>query len=113
LERALNNLLDNALRHTPQSGKFEVKWSHDSGKTKIEVKDTGPGFSPDELQHVFEPLYRGEASRNRATGGAGLGLTIAKRIFKAHGGDLTAENHPKGGAVLTGWFGQSPDNLTR
>jgi signal transduction histidine kinase len=110
LERALNNLLDNALRHTPQGGKIEIKWFHDFGKTKIEVKDTGLGFSPDDLQHVFEPLYRGEISRNRETGGAGLGLTIAKGIFKAHDGDLIAANHPNGGAILTGWIGdQLPD----
>ncbi|WP_337956078.1 ATP-binding protein [Alicyclobacillus herbarius] len=55
------------------------------------------------MNHVFDPLYRGEVSRNRATGGVGLGLTIAKRIFRAHGGDLVAANHPDGGAVLTGW----------
>ena len=55
-----------------------------------------------DLAHVFEPLYRGETSRNRQTGGAGLGLTIARRIFQAHGGDLAAANAPEGGAVFTG-----------
>jgi signal transduction histidine kinase len=104
LERALNNLLDNALRHTPIGGKIEVTGHSEHGKTFILVRDTGPGFSSEDLNHVFEPLYRGETSRNRATGGAGLGLTIAKRIFKAHGGDLMAANDPDGGAVLTGWI---------
>jgi signal transduction histidine kinase len=103
LERAMNNLLDNALRHTPSRGKIFVRWHKELGKTVVTVRDTGPGFSPEDLNHVFEPLYRGEASRNRETGGAGLGLTIARRIFKAHGGDLVAANYPDGGAVLTGW----------
>ncbi|MDR7000066.1 HAMP domain-containing sensor histidine kinase [Neobacillus niacini] len=104
LERAINNLLDNALRHTPNSSKIFVNWYKEPGKVTITVRDLGPGFSQDDLKHVFEPLYRGEVSRNRATGGAGLGLTIARRIFKAHGGELSAANHPDGGAVLTGWI---------
>ncbi|MCL6625190.1 sensor histidine kinase [Alicyclobacillus shizuokensis] len=103
LERAINNLLDNALRHTPSGGEIFVKWHKEPGKTILSVRDTGPGFSGEELNHVFDPLYRGEASRNRATGGVGLGLTIARRIFRAHGGDLVATNHPEGGALLTGW----------
>jgi signal transduction histidine kinase len=104
LERAVNNLLDNALRHTPSGGEIFVQWRKEPGRTIVSVRDTGPGFSPDDLNHVFDPLYRGEVSRNRATGGVGLGLTIARRIFRAHGGDLVAANHPEGGAVLTGWI---------
>jgi signal transduction histidine kinase len=104
LERAVNNLLDNALRHTPSGGKIVVQWYKEPGKTIVSVRDTGPGFSPEDLNHVFDPLYRGEVSRNRATGGVGLGLTIARRIFRAHRGDLVAANHPEGGAVLTGWI---------
>ncbi|WAH40232.1 sensor histidine kinase [Alicyclobacillus fastidiosus] len=98
------NLLDNALRHTPPGGLISVCWYNESERTFVSVRDTGSGFDPRDLNHVFEPLYRGESSRNRTTGGAGLGLTIAKRIFKAHGGDLVAENHPDGGAFLVGWI---------
>lgn len=104
LERALTNLLDNALRHTPQGGDIFVQLRQDPDKTMLTVRDTGPGFSDEELAHVFEPMYRGDASRNLATGGAGLGLTIAKRIFKSHQGDLLAANHADGGAVLTCWI---------
>ncbi len=68
------------------------------------VQDTGEGFSSEELQRVFEPLYRGEASRNRSTGGVGLGLTISQRIIRQHGGDLVVGNHAEGGAILTGWI---------
>ncbi|MBB6734562.1 sensor histidine kinase [Cohnella zeiphila] len=102
LERAVNNLLDNAVRHTPANGSVYVRCREENGSALLSVRDTGTGFAPSELPRIFDPLYRGEASRNRTTGGAGLGLTIARRIFKAHGGDLSAANAPEGGAELTG-----------
>ncbi|TJY39872.1 hypothetical protein E5161_17165 [Cohnella pontilimi] len=68
------------------------------------MRDTGPGFVPEELGCVFEPLYRGEVSRNRSTGGAGLRLTISQRILRRHGGELIASNHPDKGALLSGWL---------
>jgi signal transduction histidine kinase len=103
LERAVDNLLDNALRHTPTGGEISIRWRTESGRVTFSVADTGPGIAPDDLAHVFQPLYRGESSRNRETGGAGLGLTIARRILRAHGGDLVAANQVTGGAILTGW----------
>lgn len=102
LGRAVQNLLDNALRHTPSGGCIHVRWQQDGSRLLFQVEDTGPGIATCDLPHLFTPLYRGEASRNRQTGGAGLGLTIARRILQAHGGDLTAANSPTGGAVLTG-----------
>ena len=102
LERALSNLLDNAVRHAPFEGSVLVRCFSEEREVFVVVKDTGAGFSPSDLPRVFEPLYRGEASRSRDTGGAGLGLAIARRIFRAHGGELTAANAPEGGAVLTG-----------
>lgn len=104
LERAMNNLLDNAVRHTPIHGEIVVQCYKDGDKVNFTIRDTGPGFSPEELERVFEPLYRGEVSRNRATGGSGLGLTIAQRIVRRHGGELAVSNHLKGGALLTGWI---------
>ncbi len=106
LERVIENLLDNALRHTSPGGEITVRWQADvvAGQATFTVTDTGPGIAPHDLPHLFEPLYRGETSRNRATGGAGLGLTIARRIVRAHGGDLTAANLAGGGAVFTGWL---------
>jgi signal transduction histidine kinase len=70
---------------------------------QICVRDQGPGIAEAELERVFEPFYRVEASRNRATGGSGLGLTIARNIARAHGGDLVVKNRAGGGleAVLT------------
>jgi signal transduction histidine kinase len=102
LARVVENLLDNALRHTPDGGRITVRWGCERGAVAFAVEDTGPGIAAHDLPHLFTPLYRGEASRNRRTGGAGLGLAIAQRIMRAHGGEVTAANRPAGGAVFTG-----------
>ncbi|MBO0994614.1 sensor histidine kinase [Bacillus sp. SD088] len=104
LERAINNLLDNAVRHTPHSGKIFIQCYKDGNRVVFTVQDTGKGFASEELHHVFEPLYRGETSRNRSTGGVGLGLTISRRIVRRHGGDLVVDNHSEGGALIKGWI---------
>ncbi len=104
LGRVVENLLDNALRHTPEGGSIRVSWQADADRVAFIVADTGPGIAPDDLPHLFDPLYRGESSRNRQTGGAGLGLTIARRILRAHGGDLVAANRARGGAEFTAWL---------
>lgn len=104
LERVLNNLLDNAVRYTPEHGKIMIDCYKCKNKAFFTIRDTGAGFTSEDLQRVFEPLYRGEASRNRSTGGIGLGLSICKRLMKRHGGDLLADNHPDGGAILKGWL---------
>lgn len=101
LGRALGNILDNAIRHTPEKGAIRLTWSETESSVTITIEDTGPGFAPDDIPHLFKPLFRGDASRNRATGGAGLGLTIAHRIITAHDGTLTASNADSGGAMLT------------
>jgi signal transduction histidine kinase len=100
LTRAVENLLDNALRHTPEGGEIRVNWGVEGDQIVVRVMDTGPGISSADLPHLFTPFYRGEASRNRQTGGAGLGLAIARRILQAHGGALTAANRRSGGAVF-------------
>ena len=101
LTRAVENLLDNAVRYTPEGGDIQVRWSLSHGQAEFSVADSGPGISPEDLAHIFAPLYRGETSRNRRTGGAGLGLAIARRLIRAHGGELTASNGPHGGAIFT------------
>ncbi len=102
LARVVENLLDNAVRHTPAGGRIQVRWGCEQATLHFAVADSGPGIAAHDLPHLFTPLYRGETSRNRRTGGAGLGLAIARRILRAHGGDLTAANGPTGGAVFTG-----------
>ncbi len=104
LERVLANLLDNAVRHTPADGMIEVARRIDGDKLVLAVADTGPGIAIQDLPHLFDPFYRSDESRNPETGGVGLGLTIARRIMRAHGGDLTAENRPGGGALFTAWL---------
>ena len=101
LTRAVANLLDNALRHTPPGGHITVCWERTVAGCRFRVTDSGPGILTVDRPHIFDPLYRGEASRNRGTGGSGLGLAIARRILRAHGGDLTAANLARG-AEFTG-----------
>lgn len=101
LTRAIDNLLDNALRHTPDGGRIELTCARTQSEATVTVTDTGPGIAPADLPHLFTPLYRGESSRNRATGGAGLGLAIAQRIILAHRGTLTAHNTTPHGARFT------------
>jgi signal transduction histidine kinase len=102
LGRAVENLLDNALYYTPEGGTVEVRWRCRGDRATFSVADTGPGIAPRDLPHLFEPLYRADPSRSRVTGGAGLGLAIARRILRAHGGDLVAANRTSGGAELAG-----------
>lgn len=102
LARAVENVLDNALRYTPPGGRIEVRWQPDGDRVKFVVADTGSGIPPADLTHIFEPMYRADRSRSRDTGGTGLGLAIARRILRAHGGDLVAANRPSGGAEFSG-----------
>ena len=96
--RVLNNLVGNALRHTPSGGRVYVRAQLTAEGAQVTVEDSGPGFATDDLPHVFEQFYRGEQARNRATGSAGLGLAIARGIVQAHGGRIWAENGVGGGA---------------
>ena len=99
LRRCLANLIDNAVLY---GGRARVEVDDTPTCLVVRVRDEGPGIPERELQNVFEPFYRLEASRNRATGGTGLGLTIARNIAQTHGGDISLRNHPQGGleAVL-------------
>jgi signal transduction histidine kinase len=102
LKRALANLVSNAVSY---GGSARVRLLPPvDGMLTIEVEDDGPGIRPAELDRVFEPFHRGEPSRSRETGGVGLGLPIARNIFRAHGGDVTLANRPMGGAKATAAF---------
>lgn len=95
--RVLTNLLSNALRHTPAGGTVKVVAIATVKGVRVEVQDTGQGIDAQDLPHIFERFYRGEKSRSRATGGAGLGLAIAKGLVEAHGGDIGVESTPDRG----------------
>jgi signal transduction histidine kinase len=96
LLRVLVNLLDNAVRHARSH--VELRVHGEPAAVLFEVLDDGPGIAPDDLPHLFEPLFRADRARNSATGGAGLGLAIVQRLTVAHGGSVEAENRPGGGA---------------
>jgi signal transduction histidine kinase len=102
LEQMLRNLISNAKRHTPPDGAIEIRARRDGGVVRIAVRDTGCGIAPEHLPHVFERFYRADPSRDRATGGAGLGLAIVRRLAEAHGGSATAHSDGEGrGSTFT------------
>ena len=99
LKRALSNLVANAISYGG-SARVTLSPPHD-GTVTVEVEDEGPGIPPGEIDRVFQPFHRVEASRSRETGGVGLGLPIARNILRAHGGDVTIANRPMGGTRAT------------
>jgi signal transduction histidine kinase len=118
IEQVLANLLTNALRHTPEGGRIAVSVYGSPERrpaamrpateepvsapgVQVSVRDSGPGIPEEALPRVFERFYRADRARSREEGGTGLGLAIARQIAQAHGGSLTAANHPEGGAFFT------------
>jgi signal transduction histidine kinase len=99
--RVLSNLVSNALRHTSTGGQVNIQAYPCAAGVCVEVRDSGEGIQPEDLPHLFERFYRGDKSRNRATGGAGLGLAIARGLVEAHGGSIWVESQPGIGAVFT------------
>ena len=98
--RVLNNLISNALRHTPAGGLIKISARRGERGVEVSVRDSGEGIQPEDIPRIFERFYRGDASRsrNRGMGGAGLGLAIARGIVRAHGGDIRVESEAGKGA---------------
>ncbi len=94
IERVLDNLIDNALRHTPEKGNVEIILDQTGGGISVQVADTGCGIPPEELEHIFDRFYQVQKNASQATGGAGLGLAIAKRILDLHATRLTVDTVP-------------------
>lgn len=94
LRRAITNLVDNALKY---GGSAHVEVLKETGKVLVLIEDQGPGIPPDQHERVFTPFYRLESSRNRETGGAGLGLALVRTIVHGHGGNVTLANRNEGG----------------
>jgi signal transduction histidine kinase len=95
LGRVMRNLVDNAIRHAPAASRVVVRVLNGDGAT-VEVIDNGPGFDPEVLPAAFDSFVRADPSRSRDTGGAGLGLAIAKGVIEAHGGNIWALPGPGG-----------------
>jgi signal transduction histidine kinase len=98
--RVLNNLISNALRHTKSGGQVQLIAERQAGLVSIKVMDSGEGIAPEDLPFVFDQFYRGEKSRSRQTGGAGLGLAIARGIIQAHGGEISVESQLGSGSTF-------------
>jgi signal transduction histidine kinase len=92
LIQSLHNLMDNALRHTPEGGHITLGAQAEAAQVSFTVRDTGAGLPADQLDQVFDRLYRSDAARTRDTGGAGLGLAIVKAIIELHNGEVWAES---------------------
>jgi len=101
LRSAFDNVIRNAVHHTEPGTAVEVRLEGADNGVTVTIWDRGPGVPEAELGEIFEPFYRVGEARDRATGGTGLGLAIAARAVRAHGGEISAANHPDGGLVVT------------
>jgi signal transduction histidine kinase len=102
IQRVLYNLIQNAIRHTPADGSVVVQVLDRGPDVQVNVCDTGEGIAEADLPHVFDRFYRGDKARSRdGGGGAGLGLTIARRLVETHGGRIWVAQPPEGGSVFS------------
>jgi two-component system sensor histidine kinase CpxA len=100
LQTMLDNLVRNAVRHSPPGASVEIEAAAEDGRARIEVRDRGPGIPEDQLERVFDPFVR-VTPECAPGGGTGLGLSIARRIAELHGGTIAAANREGGGSVFT------------
>src|SRR5882672_10091593 len=96
LRRAMENVLRNAIRYSPESERIEISLQEDSGTATVGVRDRGPGVPEEMLKDIFRPFFRVESDRARNTGGTGLGLAIAERSVRLHHGTIQARNASPG-----------------
>jgi heavy metal sensor kinase len=101
IKQVIVNLLDNAIKYTPNGGSVEITTRNVNGYASLEVRDTGLGIAQSDLPHVFERFYRADKARSRELGGSGLGLSIVKSIVNAHGGEVTVSSDGTAGTRFT------------
>jgi signal transduction histidine kinase len=101
MTQVIINLLSNAIKYTQPKGKIRIELSETENEVMIKFVDNGSGISKQELPFIFERFYRADKSRNRLTGGSGIGLTIVKSITNAHGGSIDVQSEPGQGSVFT------------
>ena len=101
IEQVLTNLIDNAIRHTPEQGAVTVSVVKEANFVKIQVSDTGQGIPQDDLPYVFERFYKADKARTRSKGGTGLGLAITKNIVEAHDGTISVDSIEQQGTTFT------------
>jgi two-component system phosphate regulon sensor histidine kinase PhoR len=101
LDQVLINLLDNAVKYSPQGGKVTVQAAEEGEMVRVSVQDTGIGIPAKDLPRLFERFYRVDEARSRDKGGTGLGLSIVKHIVQAHGGSVQVESAPGKGSTFS------------
>ena len=101
LTQILFNLVANGLQHAGPGVTVTIGWEETAGYARLWVADDGPGIPPEILPHIFEPFYRGDRSRSRRQGGAGLGLTLARALVEAHGGRISVQSTPGAGTTFS------------
>ena len=104
LKEMFLNLVDNAVRYTPEGRNISISLRRDNRMAVVDVSDTGIGIPPDDLPHIFERFYRVDKARSRAEGGSGLGLAICKNIAQAHGGKVEVESRVGEGSTFSVWL---------
>jgi signal transduction histidine kinase len=104
LMQLLANLIDNAIRYTPEGGAITLSLYRDGDWARLEVADTGMGIAPEHLPHVFDRFYQVDKGRSRVDGGSGLGLAIVKAIAEQHQGKVTVTSEPGKGSTFTVWL---------
>jgi two-component system sensor histidine kinase BaeS len=111
IDRVIWNLLGNALKFTPSGGEIGIQILKEDGSVALEVVDTGPGIPAEKLRFVFDRFFRIDDARTSGeeTSGTGLGLAIVKAIVELHGGSVSADNRPGGGAVFRVTLAPSDD----
>jgi signal transduction histidine kinase len=108
VQRAVSNLISNAIRYTPKGGDIRVMTRHTDSHVEVMVSDSGEGIASEHLPHIFERFYRADESRARHSGGRGLGLAIVKQIMDQHSGDVRVESVPGKGSTFTLMWSSAP-----
>jgi two-component system phosphate regulon sensor histidine kinase PhoR len=101
LRQILDNLVDNAIKYTPEGGTVSVAWSRQGSAVRLEVRDTGIGIARELQPRVFERFFRVDKARSRELGGTGLGLSIVKHLTQSFGGSVSVQSQPGKGSVFT------------
>jgi signal transduction histidine kinase len=110
--QVVQNLVENALRHTPSGGEVRVILNNNGDGVHMVVADTGTGIGAQDLPHIFEHFYRADESRARSSGGTGMGLAIVKSLVEAHGGRVSVESAPGAGTIFTITLPRQPREST-
>jgi two-component system phosphate regulon sensor histidine kinase PhoR len=108
VDQILDNLVDNAVKYTPENGRISVRWRSDDGQVYLEVEDTGIGIPEHDLPHIFERFYRVDKARSRELGGTGLGLSIVKHLVQAMHGTVRATSRPGKGTTFSVHLPRAP-----